>query len=83
MPAPTGLRNFDDPLAGGHGTGLAKSLPPAGRSIAHSPAKINVAALGNMVPQLHIHVIARFEDDAAWPKPVWGVAPGSPIRLTP
>jgi len=34
--------------------------------------KMNVAALGNMVPQLHIHVIARFEGDAAWPGPVWG-----------
>lgn len=33
--------------------------------------KINVAALGNMVPQLHIHVIARFKEDAAWPNPVW------------
>lgn len=39
------------------------------------PVKLNVAALGNQVPQLHIHVIARFEDDSAWPKPVWGVAP--------
>ncbi len=35
------------------------------------PKKINTAALGNMVPQLHIHVIARFENDIAWPKPVW------------
>lgn len=34
--------------------------------------KMNVAALGNMVPQLHIHVIARFAEDAAWPNPVWG-----------
>ena len=42
------------------------------------PEKINVAALGNMVPQLHIHVIARFEDDPAWPKPVWGEAPAVP-----
>lgn len=33
--------------------------------------KINIAALGNMVPQLHIHIIARFENDAAWPAPVW------------
>jgi diadenosine tetraphosphate (Ap4A) HIT family hydrolase len=33
--------------------------------------KMNVAALGNMVPQLHIHVIARFTGDAAWPQPVW------------
>jgi diadenosine tetraphosphate (Ap4A) HIT family hydrolase len=35
--------------------------------------KMNVAALGNMVPQLHVHIIARQENDAAWPKPVWGV----------
>lgn len=34
--------------------------------------KMNIAALGNMVPQLHIHIIARFKDDPAWPKPVWG-----------
>lgn len=33
--------------------------------------KINVAALGNQVPQLHVHVIARFESDPAWPSPVW------------
>lgn len=42
------------------------------------PHKLNVAALGNMVPQLHIHHIARFEDDPAWPKPVWGVNPSVP-----
>lgn len=34
--------------------------------------KMNVAALGNQVPQLHVHVIARFKDDPAWPAPVWG-----------
>lgn len=34
--------------------------------------KMNVAALGNQVAQLHVHVIARFEDDPAWPNPVWG-----------
>lgn len=39
------------------------------------PFKMNVAALGNMVPQLHIHHIARFKDDAAWPKPIWGMVP--------
>ena len=42
------------------------------------PDKINVASLGNQVPQLHIHVIARFTTDAAWPKPVWGVTPHRP-----
>jgi len=34
--------------------------------------KINVAAIGNIVPQLHMHVIGRYEDDFAWPKTVWG-----------
>jgi len=33
--------------------------------------KINVCAIGNMVPQLHVHVIARSESDAVWPSPVW------------
>jgi diadenosine tetraphosphate (Ap4A) HIT family hydrolase len=36
--------------------------------------KLNIAALGNQVPQLHVHVIARRRNDAAWPKPVWGTA---------
>lgn len=36
------------------------------------PDKLNVAALGNVVAQLHVHVIARFANDAAWPRPVWG-----------
>jgi len=35
--------------------------------------KLNIAALGNVVRQLHVHIIARFTGDAAWPKPVWGV----------
>ncbi|MFT4178602.1 MAG: HIT domain-containing protein [Thermomonas sp.] len=42
------------------------------------PDKLNVAALGNMVPQLHIHVIARYREDIAWPRPVWGVANARP-----
>ena len=37
--------------------------------------KLNVAAIGNVVPQLHVHVVARRTSDAAWPKPVWGAAP--------
>jgi diadenosine tetraphosphate (Ap4A) HIT family hydrolase len=38
-----------------------------------NPDKLNIAMLGNVVPQLHVHVIARYTKDAAWPKPVWGV----------
>ena len=40
--------------------------------------KINVAAIGNVVPQLHVHIIARRHDDPAWPRPVWGVLPARP-----
>jgi diadenosine tetraphosphate (Ap4A) HIT family hydrolase len=36
------------------------------------PDKLNVAALGNVVPQLHVHVVARFRSDPVWPAPVWG-----------
>ncbi|EME69620.1 diadenosine tetraphosphate (Ap4A) hydrolase [Paramagnetospirillum caucaseum] len=43
-----------------------------------APHRINVAALGNVVAQLHVHVIARNIGDAAWPKPVWGAVPASP-----
>jgi diadenosine tetraphosphate (Ap4A) HIT family hydrolase len=44
----------------------------------YGPDKLNVAALGNMVRQLHVHVVARFASDPAWPKPVWGS--GAPIN---
>jgi diadenosine tetraphosphate (Ap4A) HIT family hydrolase len=37
--------------------------------------KLNIAAIGNMVPQLHVHIVARRRDDPAWPKPVWGAVP--------
>jgi diadenosine tetraphosphate (Ap4A) HIT family hydrolase len=40
--------------------------------------KLNVAALGNAVPQLHVHIIARRRTDAAWPRPIWGVMPPLP-----
>ena len=37
--------------------------------------KLNIAALGNVVPQLHVHIVARRQGDAAWPRPVWGQMP--------
>jgi diadenosine tetraphosphate (Ap4A) HIT family hydrolase len=40
--------------------------------------KMNVANLGNIVPQLHIHHIARYEDDLAWPGPIWGAVKAKP-----
>jgi diadenosine tetraphosphate (Ap4A) HIT family hydrolase len=43
--------------------------------------KLNIAALGNMVKQLHVHVIGRSSTDATWPKPAWGLAP--PVHYAP
>lgn len=43
-----------------------------------SADKINVGALGNVVKQLHIHIVARFETDIAWPGPIWGQHPAKP-----
>ena len=40
--------------------------------------KLNIAALGNVVPQLHVHHIVRYRDDPAWPAPVWGRVPARP-----
>jgi diadenosine tetraphosphate (Ap4A) HIT family hydrolase len=42
--------------------------------------KINVAAIGNVVSQLHVHVVARRRDDPAWPRPVWGALPARPYE---
>lgn len=43
-----------------------------------APDKLNIAALGNQVPQLHVHHIARYRHDPAWPQPVWGKLPPKP-----
>jgi len=52
---------------------LSKAL-----QIDYAPDKLNVAALGNMVSQLHVHHIARYREDKAWPAPVWGAFPAQP-----
>lgn len=56
---------------------LMREIAAASRALRAlcSPHKLNVAALGNQVAQLHVHVIARQTDDAAWPTPVWGRVP--------
>ena len=50
----------------------------AGLKTLTGAAKINTAALGNIVPQLHVHVVARAPGDPAWPGPVWGHSPAEP-----
>lgn len=59
---------------------LIEEIAQAGAALERlfRPAKLNVGALGNIVPQLHIHVIARFETDPAWPGPVWGTGAAEP-----
>ncbi len=76
VPQRTGLRDFHD-LEPADLALATREIVAASRVFEDSlrPDKINVAALGNQVPQLHVHVIARFHDDPAWPKPVWGVLP--------
>jgi diadenosine tetraphosphate (Ap4A) HIT family hydrolase len=53
---------------------LVEEIARAGEVLARlfQPDKLNVGALGNLVPQLHVHVVARFAADPAWPGPVWG-----------
>lgn len=48
----------------------------------HHPHKLNVGALGNLVPQLHVHVVARYEHDRAWPGPIWGAGQSRPYSET-
>lgn len=72
VPRLPGLRDLDDltPPSLQEVAREIQSLSKVMKEI-FKPTKMNVAALGNMVPQLHLHVIARFTNDAAWPGPVW------------
>jgi diadenosine tetraphosphate (Ap4A) HIT family hydrolase len=56
---------------------LLTEIPHASRALKTMTScdKLNIAALGNVVAPLHVHIIARRYGDAAWPKPVWGVVP--------
>jgi len=61
---------------------LIEEIAQASKALSelYAPDKINVAALGNVVPQLHVHIIARFLGDAAWPDPVWGRIEADPYE---
>jgi diadenosine tetraphosphate (Ap4A) HIT family hydrolase len=74
VPRRTGAREIID-LSTPDQALLLREIGQASRAIkkALKPEKLNVAALGNVVPQLHVHVIGRFTDDPAWPRPIWGV----------
>jgi diadenosine tetraphosphate (Ap4A) HIT family hydrolase len=61
---------------------LMEEIARAGALIQALPgvAKLNIGALGNKVPQLHIHVLGRRQGDPAWPEPVWGHSPAVPYE---
>ena len=79
VPQRPGLRDFDQ-VAGADRALLADEISRACAALRamENPHKLNVASLGNVTPQLHVHVIARQTTDPAWPKPVWGVVPTRP-----
>jgi diadenosine tetraphosphate (Ap4A) HIT family hydrolase len=79
VPRRAGLVELIDLDEAGYGTLMAevRAAAAALRDLL-APHKLNVAALGNAVRQLHVHVIARSRDDAAWPRPVWGAGTGTP-----
>jgi diadenosine tetraphosphate (Ap4A) HIT family hydrolase len=84
IPRRNGLRELED-LAPDDLEELMREILSAGRAVraigdsAGRPVeKLNVGALGNVVAQLHIHIVGRRSDDPAWPGPVWGF--GAPIN---
>lgn len=79
VPAKPDLRELHD-LAASDRSLLMDEICQASQALERlfQPDKINVGALGNLVPQLHIHVIARRSGDPAWPGPVWGHGEASP-----
>ncbi len=78
VPRVSGLRDFHD-LPRDHVPTLFEEISAVSRALIgeFGAEKINVAALGNQVPQLHIHVIGRFTRDVAWPGPVWNAGAAS------
>ena len=81
VPMREGLRDFHD-VASADKPALIEEIDRASNALQrlHDPDKINIAALGNMVPQLHVHVIARFTTDPAWPRPIWGEGSVAPYK---
>ena len=76
VPERQNLRDLHDLPREDHEQVMAE-ITQASNALQHiyNPYKINVAALGNVVGQLHIHIIARSTNDPAWPAPFWGHAP--------
>ena len=79
VPRSAGARELTD-LDEGDRAQLWREIDAASRALldAFAPDKLNIGALGNVVSQLHVHVIARYRHDDAWPGPAWGAHPRLP-----
>jgi len=84
IPRRPNLREIEDLDSADRGVLLAEILAAGagvravGAALGRPVEKLNVGALGNVVPQLHVHVVGRRADDAAWPGPVWGFGVARP-----
>jgi len=83
VPEREGVREIYQLAAEDQARLLAESSWLAQRLDRHFRAdKLNIAAIGNLVPQLHLHHVVRYRDDPAWPAPVWGRVPPRPYAAT-
>lgn len=58
----------------------SEAVRAVGAAVGRPVQKVNVGQLGNVTPQLHVHVVGRREEDPAWPGPVWGFGQAEPYR---
>ncbi len=80
VPRQAGLEELHD-LSADDQAQLMVEIGQVSKAVADiaQPTKVNTGALGNIVRQLHVHVMARYERDFAWPGPVWGVGERVPM----
>lgn len=76
VPRIAGARELHE-LGAHEGAAVWSEIVAVAKAIGACPGveKVNIGALGNMVPQLHIHIVGRHTGDSAWPSPVWGHSP--------
>jgi diadenosine tetraphosphate (Ap4A) HIT family hydrolase len=81
VPRRTGVVEVAD-LEAADAACLMEEIALASRALRNVTAcdKLNIAAIGNIVPQLHVHIVARWKTDPLWPRPVWG---HTPVRTEP
>ncbi|GAB5504703.1 HIT domain-containing protein [Pyruvatibacter sp.] len=83
VPRQAGVEELHD-LSAGDQAQLMAEVGQVSKAVADiaRPTKVNTGALGNIVRQLHVHIMARYEGDFAWPGPVWGVGERVPMDDT-